>query len=303
MMKFAIQVLLCLVQDRPGEAHLYVALQGGGVAALDAGSGKLLWSTDLGEKVFGVIAVGGRAYATLPDRGRLVELDASTGKTLRSADVGKGAHQPASDGSRIFVPLSAEGKVAVVDLKTLSVAASVEVGGVPHIASLAKNTLYVSVQADQSIAILDVGAEPRLVGRVALNGRPRVVRAIDDARAAATVHWIPGALMVDRKQILRRWEAEPGPFDPDGKEGEGVAVSGDIVAVTNETQKALLIFEGDRPVRKVGFETRPYWVELSNGVAYVSLPASGSVAAVDAATGRTLWTASVGRDPRRMFLE
>jgi DNA-binding beta-propeller fold protein YncE/mono/diheme cytochrome c family protein len=129
---------------------LYVAeLTGSSIAAVDAGSLKLLHRFPLKGEITGVAVYGDKLLATSSnDRGELLEVDASTGKVTRRTKVGQGACAPVVDPlkHRAYICNYFMNSISVVDLKTFAEVSRIPVLRLPTAAALSKDgsTLYVA---------------------------------------------------------------------------------------------------------------------------------------------------------------
>jgi hypothetical protein len=304
---------------------LLVALEGGGVVALDPASGSERYRSATGADAFGVVfsPAGDRAFATDKTGGTLSEIDRETGAVLETIAVGTNPQQPAlTSWGRMYIPLSGAAGIAVVATGDgpgdLAVERTISTGPgtKPHILSLSpdERALWVTIQ----------GADPRVIRiPVTSSGEgtptdirydlvPRVIRATDDG-AFFTAHHSTGLHMatsagVASTPLLDRFGTASEPR----KQIEGVdaTADGSMVAYTHEGRRALVVATDDGH----GLETildadelsnPPYWVTLdpSREIAYVSIPNSGTVEAF-AVNGCVdpLWRASIGGKPKRMAL-
>ncbi len=300
-----------------------VALEGGGAVMVAADTGRVVQSYATGPNAFGAVFSpdGRRAFVTDKDAGTLVEVDPATNRSLASLQVGQKPQQLAiAPDGRAFIPLSGEAAIAVVDTRgALAVLRKISTGAgsKPHIVSLSPDgkTLWATVQGTDprivSIALTASGEEAPRGYRYDLV--PRVLAATN-AGAFFTAHHSTGlhfASLADGT-VTTPYMDVPGSFSEARKQIEGVSVSEDgrLAAITHEGRKAMIALWLDganRPFYRRTFHLSavPYWVTLdpAEEVAYVSLPGSGEVQALDLygpSTRTPLWTARTGGKPKRM---
>lgn len=307
----------------PAAELLLVALEGGGVVALDPEDGSEQYRSATGNDAFGVTfsADGSRAFATDKTGGTLSEIDRDTGAVLATIPVGINPQQPALTSSgRMYIPLSGEAAVAVVAIGdgpgALSALRAIPfgAGSKPHIVSLSpdERALWVTVQGvDPRVVRIEMTASGEgAVTDVRYDLVPRVVRATDQG-AFFTGHHSTGLHMATTAgaastPILDRFGTASEPR----KQIEGVdaTADGSLVAYTHEGRTALVVAadlgHGLETILDADeLSAPPYWVTLdpSREVAYVSIPGNGTVEAyaVDGCTD-PLWRATTGGKPKRL---
>lgn len=310
----------------PSADEILVAVENGGAASINAKTGAARKKFTTGPNAFGALYSrdGLRAFVTDISTGMLSEVDRTTGAVLSSVDVGGTPQQPAITSSgRIYIPLSAGNAVAVVEAGTtkgapMTLARTIPAGtgSKPHIVSLSpdQKTLYVTVQ----------GVDPRVMSiEVTASGEgpikdyrydlvPRVVAAAS-GRAFFTAHHSTGMHEVNLATgaVSTPYMDEFGAASEARKQIEGVAATADgkRVSLTHEGRKSLVVFDvaGMKTEKVLDVDNLagvPYWTSLDpNGqVAYVSIPATGTVQAYGIGEGCSapLWTATVGGKVKRM---
>jgi DNA-binding beta-propeller fold protein YncE len=311
----------------PSADEILVAVEDGGAATVNAKTGAARKKFSTGPNAFGALYSrdGVRAFVTDKNTGMLSEIDRTTGTVLSSINVGVTPQQPAITSSgRIYIPLSTGGAIAVVEAGTtkgaaMSLARTIPAGtgSKPHIVSMSpdQKTLWVTVQ----------GADPRVMSiELTTSGEgaikdyrydivPRVVDAANNG-AWFTGHHSTGMHKVDLATgvVSTPYMDEFGASSEAKKQIEGAATSanGNLVAITHEGRKALVVFEmsgtkANKLLDVDNLSATPYWASLDpNGqVAYVSIPGSGTVQAYgigDGCGSTPLWTANVGGKVKRM---
>jgi YVTN family beta-propeller protein len=290
-----------LARDREliSGATLLVALENGGVVALDPHSGELLHQYATGPNAFGAAFTpdGARAFVTDKDAGTLSEIDPTSDEVLGQLDIGTTPQQLAITSSgRLYVTLSGEAAIGVVDVAstpmTLLRKIDIGAGTKPHVLSLSpdETKLWATVQGMDpkvvSIELTDAGEGA--IQEFHYDIVPRVVAA-SNRNAYFTGHHSTGFHMVNGADgvVSTPYMDVNGDASEAKKQIEGAWTNADgsLFALTHEGRKALVVLaldEGGKPrmVRNIdNLSAKPYWVMLdpSERVAYVSIPDSNTV--------------------------
>ena len=304
--------------------ELLVALENGGVVALDPRSGVKLHAYATGPNAFGAAFSidGERAFVTDKDAGTFVEIDPASDVVKSTLPIGATPQQLAIAGNRAFVALNGEAAVAVIDISstpTVLRKISMGAGTKPH-------TLSVSPDASK-LWVASQGIDPRVTSiPLTATGEgqatdyrydivPRVIAASNKS-AFFTGHNSTGlhTIGVDGKPATPFLD-EPGAFSEARKQVEGAWTNADgtLAGLTHEGKKALTVLRFDvtgksQVVREIkNLVDVPYWVTVdpSERVAYVSIPNAGKVQAWDLThcSRKPLWTADVGGKAKRMNMK
>jgi hypothetical protein len=302
-------------------SELLVALENGGVVALDPHDGTMLHTYATGPNAFGAAFSedGERAFVTDKDRGTLTEIDPESNEVKTSIAIGNTPQQLAVAGDRVYVALSGEAAIAVVDVSgapALLRKIPMGMGTKPHTLSASPD--------NSKLWIASQGADPRITSipltedgeGAATDYRydivPRVIAA-SNVGAFFTGHHSTGfhAIGANGKPTTPFVDV-PGPFSEARKQIEGAwtNASGSLAAFTHEGKKALTVLRFDAAgspqiVREIdSLVDVPYWVTLdpSERTAYVSIPGAGQVQAwsLTSCTRKPLWAANVGGKAKRM---
>jgi YVTN family beta-propeller protein len=312
-----------LASDRPliQGTNLLVALEGGGVVALDPMSGVIEHRYATGTDAFGAAFSedGSRAFVTDKVSGKLVEIDPESDAVISSITLGTTPQQLAIVGNRIYVTLSGEAAIAVVDITaapTLARKIDIGAGTKPHVLSVSpdKGTLFATVQGKDpkvvSFSLSATGEGPMKEYRYDIV--PRVVAASNQG-AFFTGHHSTGFHKIAADgTVSTPFMDVPGSFSEARKQIEGAWTNGDgsLTALTHEGRKALTVLSFDaagqaKKVRDIApLSNVPYWVTIdpSERVAYVSIPGAQTVEAYDltSCSKRALWSTNVGGKAKRM---
>jgi YVTN family beta-propeller protein len=294
---------------------------------LDPATGDTLAVYDTGPNPFGAAFSpdGDRAYVTDKNAGTLSEIDADDGTVYAQVSVGRTPQQPVlgQDG-RIYIALSGDEGIGVVDTAggalTVLPKIATGAGSKPHIVSLSPDgaTLWATVQGTDP-RVLSVDLATGTIRDYRYDMVPRVIHATDDG-AWFTAHHSTGLHFID---LATGTPSTPfmdsfGKHSEAKKQIEGVFAAGDLVSITHEGRKALVVIKqlADGTLKRIrnisGRAAPPYWttIDPSGQVAYVSIPekvtdgvaAGGVVEAWDLTkcSSRPMWTATLGGKPKRM---
>ncbi|GLY08063.1 MULTISPECIES: PQQ-binding-like beta-propeller repeat protein [Actinoplanes] len=102
------------VGSDPAGTRFYIGGSGTGLAAVDAATGTVLWSSD--QPAPNVTADDRHVY--VPRQRTMICLDARTGKRLWAVHLGDGAGQPVSAGGLLYSPAGIDEPLSVVDVRT-----------------------------------------------------------------------------------------------------------------------------------------------------------------------------------------
>ncbi len=300
--------------------ELLVALENGGVVALDPRDGAILHRYATGPNSFGAAfsADGTRAFVTDKDAGTLVEIDPESDAVKTTITVGSTPQQLAVAGNRVYVALNGEAAIAVVDVSgapTLLRKIPMGAGTKPHTLSVSPDgaKLWIASQGlDPRITSIPLTADGEgQATDVRYDIVPRVIAA-SNTGAFFTGHHSTGlhAIGPDGKASTP-FVDDPGAFSEARKQVEGAWTNADgsLAGLTHEGKKALTVlrFEAGRSeiVRELkNLVDVPYWVTVdpSERTAYVSIPGAALVQAysLQNCSRRPLWSANVGGKAKRM---
>jgi outer membrane protein assembly factor BamB len=138
-------------------ARVYVTFGTGTVSGIDASSGAVVWSRDLGELPTseGLTALAGTLFVTTLD-GTMIALDPSTGALLWSRDVGRTLAPPVlGDGGPYVGTLARD--LYLIDPGTGAVRSQLSLGGAILFSPVSTgDTVYVATDNDQGTTVLAV---------------------------------------------------------------------------------------------------------------------------------------------------
>jgi hypothetical protein len=304
--------------------ELLVALENGGVVALDPHNGTTLHTYATGPNAFGAAFSedGERAFVTDKDKGTLTEIDPESNGVKTSIMIGNTPQQLAVAGDRVYVALNGEAAIAVVDVS----GAPALLRKIPMGTGTKPHTLSVSPD-NAKLWVASQGVDPRITSiPLTADGEgaatdyrydivPRVIAA-SNTGAFFTGHHSTGfhAIGADGRPATP-FVDDPGPFSEARKQIEGAwsNASGSLVGFTHEGKKALTVLRFDaagKPqiVREIdSLVDVPYWVTVdpSERTAYVSIPGAGVVQAwsLTSCSPKPLWAANVGGKAKRMNIK
>jgi hypothetical protein len=301
--------------------QLLVALENGGVVALDPASGAKVHAYATGPNSFGAAfsADGKRAFVTDKDQGTFDEIDPASDAVRTSILIGAAPQQLAIAGNRAYVALSGDAAIAVIDVSgapALLRKIPMGTGSKPHTLSVSPDgsKLWVAVQgADPRITSIPLTAEGE---GTAKDHRydivPRVIAASNKG-AFFTGHHSTGFHAIGPDGVARTpFLDEPGPASEARKQIEGAWTNADgtLAGLTHEGKKSLAVLRFDAAgtpqiVREIkNLADVPYWVTVdpSERVAYVSIPNAGLVQAwsLTGCTRTPMWSTNVSGKAKRM---
>jgi len=300
---------------------LLVALENGGVVALDPRDGKQLHTYATGPNSFGAAFSedGTRAFVTDKDQGTLVEIDPNSNVVKSTLSIGTTPQQLAVAGNRVYVALNGEAAIAVIDVSgtpSLVKKIAMGTGTKPHTLSVSpdKSKLWIASQGfDPRVTSIPLTAQGEgAPSDYRYDIIPRVIAASNKS-AFFTGHHSTGlhTIGADGKPATPFLD-DIGTFSEARKQVEGAwsNADGTLTGLTHEGKKALTVVRFDsagKPqiVRDIkNLVDVPYWVTVDPGekVAFVSIPGAGQVQAwsLTGCTRKPLWTASVGGKAKRM---
>ena len=269
-----VAILVALRDDGSG-----VRVAGDAIAFVDSATGKLTGSVSLGSRP-GAVDVDGRdVWATLPDRGAVVQVDAKNASVKDTVPVGADPSGIAVGAGSVWVANSGSSTVSRVSPARNSVVQSIEVPSSPAAIVSGRGGVWVACSGDDSVSRIDPGSG-KVVATIGVGDQP-VGLALDDRGL-----WVANAASGTVTRVDPAGGRVVQSIDV-GNGAQGIAAGPDGVWVANRLDGTVSRIDPDTNavVQTIPVGRAPSGVALVAGSVWVSDESEGSVTRVDRRSG------------------